>query len=115
MRRGYWRIQLRELRRKLAAGANIFSDRTAQFVIDRVCADDDIALDGELPLVEDVNGHRLVVDADTTSVAVVHAETGERMQLQVELAAFVEALHFPPSSSDLDFVPVAGDCARGRR
>src|SRR5258708_1194176 len=94
MRSGYWRILVRRLRHKVAAGANVFSGQSGTFVIDTVSADDDAVLEGgELPLAEGAQGSRLVVDASNTRVTMINDKNGERVPLNAELAAFVDALH----------------------
>lgn len=113
MRSGYWRILVRRLRHKIAAGANVFTGQNGTFVVDAVSADDDAALEGgELPLAECVQGMRLVVDASNTRVTMINDKSGERVPLNLELAAFVDALH--SGSFGLELGPIVGEW-EGRR
>jgi hypothetical protein len=93
MRRGYWRIQLRRLRHRVAAGATVFTNPIGTFVIETVIADDDASLEGELRLAEDAQRNLLIVDAGTTRVTMVDAERCACLRLNVELAALIDALH----------------------
>ncbi len=103
MRRGYWRTLTRQLRDKVAIGENVFicADQTIAIVSIEADADADLGTSHEVLLARDDRGNALILDTTSSTVLMKQADGVIRI-LADDLRAFVDGLHAPSSSTEID-------------
>jgi hypothetical protein len=96
MRKGYRNTLMRQLRGKLSLGLNTFTLGaellSVQSVVEAAEPDNDSDAAAEMRFAEDASGNGCVVNFDDGQVALIHSETGHRLNLGADLRGFVDAL-----------------------